>query len=107
MFDMQPSRTGDFMTDFMSGFMAAAQSPIIQQGIVEILKQLDPIQAPGAKKIDNISTAQNALEAYQNGTLTKAQAMQIVLICLQEDAAQKGQVIDITAKRNELARLFN
>jgi hypothetical protein len=101
------------MPAYVQGFIQVLQSPIAQQAMVEIMKGFDdaigsPCQGQSqSQPKDHLAVAQNALDAYRNGHLTKDQAMKIVLICLQDDAAAKGQVIDISAKRSELAKLFN
>jgi hypothetical protein len=50
-----------------------------------------------------VDVAQDALDAYDHGHLTREQALQIVTICLQK----QNPTIDITAKRIEIEKLFN
>ena len=103
------SPLGHSMPELINGFLQIVAHPTYQKSLVDILvqveQQLNPFQQENPK--DHLAVAQNALEAYRNGSLTRDQAMKIVLICLEDDARSKGQVIDITAKRSELARLFN
>ena len=47
--------------------------------------------------------AQDALDAYEAGNLTKAQTMKIIETCLQE----KQPTIDVKSKRLELEKLFH
>lgn len=44
---------------------------------------------------DNIDVAQDALDAYQTGHLSKDQALRIIQICLEEQ--NPGKTIDIAA----------
>lgn len=55
---------------------------------------------------NHVDVAQDALDAYDHGHLTRDQAMRIVQICLEQDARDKGQPIDIKAKRIQIEQLF-
>jgi hypothetical protein len=74
-----------------------ANNPQAINGFLEFL---------GAGCHNAVDVAQDALDAYDHGHLTRDQAMRIVEICLEKDARQKGKPIDIQSKRIEIEQLF-
>jgi tagatose-1,6-bisphosphate aldolase len=69
------------------------------QAVEEFMKSFSSFGCHTASDV-----AQDALDAYDAGHLTREQALQIVEICLQK---KHGPTVDIKSKRVQLEQLFN
>lgn len=81
---------------------------LINKAIEAIITNPEAIQGLmtsifGSSCHNAVDVAQDALDAYDHGHLSREQALQIVTICLQK----QNPTIDIKAKRLEIEKLFN
>ena len=100
MFPVNDQLATSIATGMIAEFGKFLANPEVKAHLMNFLFPIEPPK-------DHIDVAKTALEAFRNGHLTREQAKQIILICLLDDAKDKGKVIDIQAKRVEIESLFN
>ena len=96
------------METALSSLLSGLITQALQQGLQHIANNPQSIeqffvglQSFGCHNAADV--AQDALEAYEHGHLSREQALQIVQICLEK---KHGPTVDVASKRVQLEQLF-
>lgn len=96
------------MDTLITGIFANALQNALQQGLNYMVNNPQALEEFGKALFsagchNAVDVAQDALDAYDHGHLTREQALEIVTICLKK----QNPTVDVRAKRVELEKLFN
>ncbi len=96
------------MTDMISGIFTAAITNALKEGLTHLMENPQALDEFGkflfaSHHHNAVDVAQDALDAYDVGHLTREQALEIVTICLKK----QNPTVDVRAKRVELEKLFS
>lgn len=96
------------METLITTFLSTALQTALQEGLNYMVNNPQALEefcksffAAGCHNA--VDVAQDALDAYDHGHLTREQALEIVTICLKK----QNPTVDVKAKRIELEKLFN